>query len=254
MVSQDELNDYLQDFLEVARFSDYGPNGLQVAGRTSLSKLAFAVSATKDSILQSVALGADGLVVHHGLFWHFHGVQTLTGAFYHRVAPLIQHQINLYAYHLPLDAHLEVGNASVLARKLQLVHLQPFGDHKGASTGVWGRFEEPLKVTDLAGTIEGVCGHSVITSTPSEDNQVSTMGVITGGARGDWVCARQMGLDAYLTGEISEHNWHEAKEGGVTFYAAGHHATERFGIQSLMDHLRERFSLECFFIDSLNPV
>lgn len=252
-VRQGELKDYLEDFLQAGAFDDYGPNGLQVEGRDKLSKIAFSVSATKDSVGQAVALGADALIVHHGLFWHFHGVRTLTGAFYQRLAPLIEHKINLYAYHLPLDAHLEVGNAAVLARKLNLQDLQPFGDHKGSPTGVRGCLANSIRVGELAKVIEKTCGHSVITSTPREDGHISSLGIITGGANGDWVLAQKLGLCAYLTGEISEHDWHEAKEGGVTMYAAGHHATEQFGIQALMDHLSKKFSLECRYIDSPNP-
>ncbi|MCY4644851.1 MAG: Nif3-like dinuclear metal center hexameric protein [Bacteriovoracales bacterium] len=252
-LSRDDLEAYLKNFLKTEDFQDYGPNGLQVEGKTSISKLAFAVSATRDSILAAVQKKADALIVHHGLFWSFHGARPLVGPFYERTAPLIQQGVNLFAYHLPLDAHPEIGNAKSLADSLGLGQTRPFGDHKGMPTGVWGTFEAGQGIEELARTIERVCRHSVIVSNPEGRKTVGTMGIITGGANGDWVYAQRLNLESYLTGEISEHDWHEAREAGVTMYAAGHHATERFGIQALMDHLRDKFSLECFFIDSPNP-
>ena len=252
-MKRDELDGYLREFLKVLEFEDYGFNGLQVRGRERVEKVAFAVSATQDSVAQAVALGADALVVHHGLFWNFHGPRPLTGAFYHRVAPLIKNDVSLFGYHLPLDAHPEVGNAKALARRLGLGDTRPFGNHKGSPTGVWGKFPLPFSVSRLGSAIEGVCAHPVIIAAPEGAESIETLGIITGGANGDWVCAQQKGLDAYLTGEISEHDWHEAREGGVVMYAAGHHATEQFGIQDLMVHLEEKYSLKGFYVDSPNP-
>ena len=252
-LTRDQLQTYLQQFLQTDQFQDYGHNGPQVQGKWEIVKLAFAVSATRDSIAQAVAQKADGLIVHHGLFWSFHGPMLLTGPFYHRVAPLIKHDINLFGYHIPLDAHLEVGNAKSLANRLELKDIRPFGDYKGMPTGVWGSFATSMAVDQLASGIERICRHSVIVSSPQRPAKISTMGIITGGANGDWTYAHQMGLDAYLTGEISEHDWHEARESGITMYAAGHHATEQFGIQELMGHLQQKFAVECFYIDSPNP-
>ena len=252
-ITRDHLQKYLEEFLSVSSFQDYGPNGLQVQGKQEIKKLAFAVSATQESVAEASIQGADGLIVHHGLFWKFHPSRPLIGPFYHRVAPLIKHDINLFGFHLPLDAHPEIGNARSLADLLSLNDTQPFGDYKGMPTGVWGTFTAPIAIDELAKTIEEVCRHSVIISSPSHRQKLATMGIITGGANGDWTYAQKMGLDAYLTGEISEHDWHEAKEGNVTMFAAGHHATEQFGIQALMGHLQKKFSLECFYIDSKNP-
>ena len=248
-----QLQTYLEEFLNCSEFQDYGPNGLQVQGGERLGKLAFAVSATRDSAEKAAEGGADALIVHHGLFWKFHGARPLTDAFYHRVAPLIKHDINLFGYHLPLDAHPELGNAKALANRLGLTETRPFGEYRGMPTGVWGQLPTPLSPNELSSAIEKVCRHSVITSSPAGAFPISTMGIITGGANGDWTHSHRMGLDAYLTGEISEHDWHETKESGITMYAAGHHATEQFGIQDLMEHLRQKFSLECFYIDSPNP-
>ena len=252
-MKRDELQAYLQEFLETTKFEDYGPNGLQVQGKKDVEKLAFAVSATRDSIIKACAQGADALIVHHGLFWSFHGPRPLVGPLYQRLAPLIKHDINLFGFHLPLDAHLQIGNAKSLADLLNLKDIGPFGNHQGMPTGVWGCLTRPVGVEELARGIQNICQHPVIISASDAPPKISTLGIITGGANGDWTYAHKMGLDAYLTGEISEHDWHEAKESGITMFAAGHHATEQFGIQNLMAHLQEKFPVKCFYIDSPNP-
>ncbi|MFT6603219.1 MAG: putative NIF3 family GTP cyclohydrolase 1 type 2, partial [Bacteriovoracaceae bacterium] len=128
------LNKYLKKLLTPEEFSDYGPNGLQIEGSEEIKKIAFAVSATRHSVEKAVSEKADALIVHHGLFWKFHGTRTLTGPFAKRVLPLVKNEINLFAYHLPLDANIEVGNAATVARKIGLQDLEPFGDYKGSPT------------------------------------------------------------------------------------------------------------------------
>ncbi len=253
MISRNELTKHLNKLLNIYNYSDYGPNGLQIEGKENISKIAFAVSATQDSIRQAIEAKADALIVHHGLFWKFHGPKTITGAFARRVKPLCQNEINLFGYHLPLDAHIELGNAASLAHKLNLLSLAPFGDHKGMPTGVWGILNKPISVSQFAKQIEQVCNHKVLISTPDINQEIKSLGIITGGANGDWIYSKRLTLDAYLTGEMSEHDWHEAKESNITMFAAGHHATERFGVQSLMEHLKNKYNLECVFIDSANP-
>lgn len=255
MIDRDELLAELNTLLDVNSYNDYGPNGLQIEGNQQITKIAFAVSATRYTIEKACELGAEALIVHHGLFWKFHGVRTLTGSFYKRVQPLIKHNINLVGYHLPLDAHLEQGNAAGIAHQIGLKDLKPFGDHKGMPTGVWGRFEKELQPTELASSLERVLEHKIIHAAPN-NKAISTMGIITGGANGDWSIAKEMGLDSYLTGEISEHDWHEAKEDNIHFYAGGHNATEQFGVQNLMRHIYDKFNdkdLELFFIPVNNP-
>ncbi len=255
MLSTKELTKYLNDYLNIYEYNDYGPNGLQIEGAPQIKKLAFAVSATRYSITKALELNADALIVHHGLFWKFHGTRTLTNAFYKRVAPLVKNDINLLGYHLPLDAHLEVGNAASIAQKLALTNIAPFGDHKGMPTGVKGKFSKPIHPTDLQNKLKEILGHEVIHSSP-DDHPIQNIGIITGGANGDWVHCRKHGLESYLTGEISEHDWHEAKEDDIHFFAGGHNATEQFGVQSLMQHLYEKYQdrgLEFFYIPSENP-
>ncbi|MBC77556.1 MAG: Nif3-like dinuclear metal center hexameric protein [Halobacteriovoraceae bacterium] len=253
MVKRDELVKFLDNLLNVKTFSDYGPNGLQIEGKEEVKKIAFAVSATRESIEKACEKKADAMIVHHGLFWSFHGPRTITNAFGKRVTPLIKNDINLLGYHLPLDAHIEYGNAAAIAKKLEMENFEPFGDRKGSPLGVKARFKQPLGPAQLKSKLEAILGHSVIHSCPSEE-KIESMGIITGGANSDWLSAQADGLDAYLTGEISEHDWHEAKEGNVHFFAGGHNATEQFGVQEIMNLLESKHpELECFYIPSDNP-
>lgn len=248
-----ELNRYFNDLLNPVAFKDYCPNGLQIEGTENIQKIAFAVSATRDSITQAVELGADTLIVHHGLFWYFHGTRTLTGAFARRVFPLVQNNINLFAYHLPLDAHPEVGNAAVLGNRLGCQQQRPFGDYKGNPTGIEGILEQPLSVKEFALKLQSVLNHDVIIASPDENQAIESVGIITGGANSDWALAQKAGLDAYITGEISEHDWHESQESGVHMYAGGHNATEIFAVLALLQKIQNQCHIECIFIDSGNP-
>ena len=253
MVKRIELEHFLNQYLEISNFTDYGPNGLQVEGKEEIKKIAFAVSATKASIAQAIENNADALIVHHGLFWKFHGTRTLTGPFARRVLPLVRSEINLFGYHLPLDAHYECGNAATLGNKINLVNQSPFGNHKGSPTGVQGQFATPPTAKELQQTLEKVLNHKVILASPNEDAKIETLGIITGGANSEWKDAASLGLDAYITGEMSEHDWHESQEAGVHMFAGGHHATEQFGIQALMEKVKAFGDLDCFYIDSANP-
>ena len=252
-ISCSSLQKFLNNLLSPDSFCDYCPNGLQIEGRKQICKIAFAVSATRDSVDQACAWQADALVVHHGLFWKFHGARTLTGPFARRVAPLIKRDVNLFAYHLPLDAQPEIGNAASLGRLLGVQNQQPFGDYKGSPTGIRGVFSSPLSASQLKQKLAQLLAHSIILASPDDQQIIRSIGIITGGANSDWQLALQEGLDAYLTGEISEHDWHESQEHGIHMFAGGHHATEKFGIQALMQKTQDQFAVECCYIDSDNP-
>lgn len=255
-VSQHELTLFLNEYLNCQEYQDYGPNGLQIEGKSDIKKIAFCVSATQESAQKAVEIQADALIVHHGLFWKFHGPKTLTGAFGKRVLPLAKNEINLYGYHLPLDAHLEVGNAATVAQLIDLRELEPFGDHKGMPTGVKGKFSGPLKGSEVQNKLQKALGHPVIHAANDPESEISTMGIITGGASGDWTHSAAQGLDAYLTGEIKEHDYHDSKEAGLHMFAGGHHATEQFGVQHLKEKIAERFAdkeLELVYIPIHNP-
>jgi dinuclear metal center YbgI/SA1388 family protein len=253
MIKQNDLTKHLNQLFKPENFDDYCPNGLQVEGKTEIKNITFAVSATKESIEASIRQQSDALIVHHGLFWKFHGPKTITGPFATRIKPLIQHDINLYAYHLPLDGHPEVGNAVSLANNLSLINLKPFGEYKKSFTGTMGELSKEIPASEFKLKLESVLNHSVLHSSPNSQT-IKSIGIITGGANSEWRECLKYNLDAYITGEMSEHDWHEAREAGVHFFAGGHHATEKFGIQNLMNHLKNKFpGIKTQFLDSDNP-
>lgn len=252
-ITRQQLQTYFDQLFLPQAFSDYGPNGLQIEGMDAIARVAFAVSATADSIRQTIAGGAQALVVHHGLLWKFHGARPIVGPFARRVAPLIRHDVNLFAYHLPLDAHPEVGNAAVLGRMLGLSEQAPFGLYQGSPTGIQGRLSVASTASALQSKLRELLRHEVLLATPDADAVVQTLGIITGGANSEWRQAWQDGLDAFLTGEMSEHDWHDAQEAGIHMFAGGHHATEQFGIQALMERVQRELDVACFYIDSPNP-
>jgi dinuclear metal center YbgI/SA1388 family protein len=251
--TKSELIKYFSQLLLPENFEDYAPNGLQIEGGEKIQKVAFAVSATQDSIQKAIAWGAQALVVHHGVIWKYQGGRPITGAWGERIRLCVKNDLNLFAFHLPLDAHLEVGNAVSLARELGIKNITPFGPYKRQFLGAKGEFDSPLSGAELKTKLEGVLSHSIIHAEPGPDKKIKSIGIITGGANNEWSVALSEGLDAYLTGEISEYNWHDSKEAGVHYFAGGHHATERPGIKSLMEKAKKDLSIEVNFFDSENP-
>lgn len=253
-IKRNRINNFLNELLTPELFQDYGPNGLQIEGKEEINKIAFCVSATRDSIEKAVAWGADALIVHHALFWKFHGIRTITGPFARRIKPLINNDINLFGYHLPLDGHPQLGNAAQLATKLELQDLEPFGEYKKSTTGVKGVFPQPISEVELKDKIERCVQHSVTLSSVDPQRPIYSLGIITGGANGGWLEAYGHQLDAFLTGEMSEHDWHDAKEYGISMFAAGHHATERYGIQALQKRVEQEFpEVKTLYIELNNP-
>lgn len=252
-ISRRELEKFLEVILNTRNYQDYGPNGLQVEGCQEITKIAFAVSAQKESIQKAAELKVNCLIVHHGLFWSFHGPKTITGPFSKRVKPLIQNDINLFGYHLPLDSHLEYGNAAGVANAIGLNELSAFGDYKKMPTGVKGTFTNPISAEELKNRLSKALCHTILHSNCEEKNLIESVGIITGGANSGWKDAASEGLDAYITGEMSEHDYHDAKEAGVHMFAGGHNATEVFGVKSLMNLISKNFNVECIFIESENP-
>jgi dinuclear metal center YbgI/SA1388 family protein len=249
-----DLSQYLNKLLSPELFDDYAPNGLQVEGQPQIKKVAFAVSATQDSIEKAIQWGAQALIVHHGIFWKYQGARTITGAWGERVRKCVKNDLNLFAFHLPLDAHAEIGNAVALAQEIGLSDLAPFALYKKQPMGTKGKIA-PTSAKELKTKLEKILNHSVILASPDENKTIASLGIITGGANNDWVKAMDEGLDAYLTGEISEYNWHDSKEAGIHYFAGGHHATEKFGIQKLMQKILNDFpgKLEVKYMDSENP-
>jgi dinuclear metal center YbgI/SA1388 family protein len=248
VTSRDELGSYLSTLLEVDRFKDYGPNGLQVEGRPEVRKIVSGVTASLAFIEQAAAAGADALLVHHGLFWHGQDGR-LTGWLKRRVAALLSHDLSLFAYHLPLDAHPEHGNNAQLGAKLKFAVDERFGEQQ---LGFIGRAPQPLTAAALAALVQYRLGRAP-TVVEGDGRPIQRIAWCTGGAQGYFEAAIEAGADAYLTGEISEPQAHIARETGVAFYACGHHATERYGAPALAAHAAQLFGLEHEFIDVDNP-
>jgi len=250
-IDREALVAYLDQYLD-SRGRDYGPNGLQVEGKEEIRKIVTGVSSCQELFVRAREAGADAILVHHGLFWE--GMpRTLTGFQYRRVAELIRGEMSLVAYHLPLDRHPEVGNNAVAGREMGLTDLEPFGEHDGLPIGFKGRFPQPISAAELVDRCRKVYGQEPFAFLEGPD-QVSTLGIISGGAQSDVYTAITEGLDAYITGEVSEWVMNVAREAKIHYLAGGHYATERLGVRALGEHLRERFGIEVEFIDVPNPV
>ena len=248
-MKREELVSYLDRLLEPTKFKDYCPNGLQVEGRGEVGRIVAGVTASQALLDAAVARGADAILVHHGYFWKGDDGR-VTGIRRQRLGTLINHDINLLAYHLPLDAHPEFGNNAQLALGLDWLPEARFGEQDIA----WlGRLAEPADLATVSGNVERLLGRVPLVIGEA-GWPVRRIAWCTGGAQGYFEQAIALGVDAYVSGEISEQTVHLARESGVAYIAAGHHATERGGVQALAAHLREKFGLDCEFVDIENPV
>jgi dinuclear metal center YbgI/SA1388 family protein len=248
MVARDDLQSHLAQLLAVDRFRDYGPNGLQVEGRSQVHRLISGVTASLALIEAAVLERADAIVVHHGLFWRGQDGR-ITGWLRARLAPLLAHGINLFAYHLPLDAHPELGNNAQFGARLGLRADARFGEQDLGFAADAGAL---ASTAALQTAVQQVCRRTPVVAA-GDGRVLRRIGWCTGGAQGAFEAAIAAGVDAYITGEISEPQAHIARETGVAFVACGHHATERFGAPAVGAHLAERFALEHRFIDIDNP-
>ena len=243
----------LDELLEADGSPDYGPNGLQVEGAPDVRKIVTAVSASRDLFRRAVEREADAVIVHHGILWNSSESARIVGSHRERLRLLIENRISLIAYHLPLDRHLELGNAAQLAHRVGLEELEPFGVHFGAPAGVCGVFQEPVDLEEFIAAVEEACEREPQTFAGG-DHLVSSVGIVTGGAQKEFHQAVAAGLDAYVTGEATEWVLHQAAEDGVHYLAAGHYATERFGIRALGRWIADHHGLDVEFIDIPNPV
>ena len=237
--------------LQPALFRDYGPNGLQVEGRPEVRKIVSGVTASLALIEAAIAAQADAIFVHHGLFWRGQDGR-ITGWMKQRLACLLAHDINLYAYHLPLDAHPDLGNNAQLARRLGVAL---FDDARGRfgeqSLGFMGECSA-MPASELAAQVRQTLGRSV-TLVAEPDRAVRRVALCTGGAQGYFEAAITAGADVFITGEISEPQAHYARECGVAYIACGHHASERYGAPAVATHVAEQLGLAHEFIDIDNP-
>lgn len=249
MAVRDEIETYLNALLMVERFEDYGPNGLQVEGAGQIRRVVSGVTANLALIDAAIADGAQALLVHHGLFWRGQDGR-LVGWLGQRVRRLMAHGINLFAYHLPLDAHAEFGNNAQLGARLGLRADARFGEQE---LGFAAPAAELSSLAALSARVQAVLGGRAPLVLPGDGRALKRIGWCSGGAQGYFEAAVAAGVDAFVTGEASEPQAHLARETGVAFLACGHHATECFGAPALAAHLAERFGLEHRFIAIDNP-
>lgn len=242
---------HLDELLAATQFSDYCPNGLQVEGTDKVVNLVTGVTANQALIERAIELQADALLVHHGFFWKGEP-PCITGIKQRRIKALLAHNINLIGYHLPLDAHPGLGNNARLAELLGITVESGLSPADAYSVGNIGRLNPPLAAEVFCQRVEQVLGRKPLLVTAG-DHLIETIGWCTGAAQGYIDQAAAQGVDAYLSGEISEPTVHSARELGVHYIAAGHHATERYGVQAVGEYLAERFGLNHQFVDIDSP-
>jgi len=245
----DELTLYLDELLQAPKYRDYCPNGLQVEGCGEVMRIVAGVTASQKLLDLAVERGAQAVLVHHGYFWKGEDGR-ITGLRRKRLATLLGNGISLLAYHLPLDAHPELGNNAQLA---QLFGWLPEGRFGEQDIGWFGRLPAPATLAEVTAGINAALGRQAL-AIGDPARPIRRVAWCSGGAQGYFEQAIALGVDLYLSGEISEQTVHLAEESGLAYVAAGHHATERYGVKALAAHLQARFSLECSFIDLDNPV
>lgn len=253
MMDRDAFVRRMDELLEVDAVScDWGPNGLQVEGGPEVHRVITGVTSSLALIEAAVERDAQAIVVHHGIFWN-HESRVLVGALKKRVATLLRSGITLLGYHLPLDRHPHVGNNAPALRALGCTDLEPFAWAKGVSVGWKGRFESPISPDDLVGRVRAYYGVDAPLTFLEGPDRIRTIGLVSGGAQGELTTAVGEGLDAFMTGEVSEYNLHIAQEEGIHHLSIGHHATERVGPKCLAEWMNGNLDVEAEFVDIPNP-
>jgi dinuclear metal center YbgI/SA1388 family protein len=250
-VALSTLVDEADRYLGSARIQDYCPNGLQVEGRPQVRRIVSGVTASQALLDAAVEASADLVLVHHGYFWKGEN-PCVTGMKQRRLKTLLKHDISLLAYHLPLDIHSEVGNNAQLAQQLEITVEGPLDPDNPRTVGLVGSLDEAMTPRDFARRVQSALGREPLLI--EGEGMIRRVGWCTGGGQGYIDQAVLAGVDLYLSGEASEQTFHSARENGISFIAAGHHATERYGVQALGDYLARRFALEHLFIDCPNPI
>ena len=248
-MKREQFTEALEQLLQPARFRDYCPNGLQVEGRDQISKVMVGVTASQALVDSAVAEKVDALVVHHGYFWKGEDARVV-GFRKQRLSALLKNDINLYAYHLPLDAHPLVGNNAQWAKSMGWVIEGTFSDQDIAC---YGHLPTPLTATALSDSLVGQLQRNPMLL-EGDGRLIRKIAWCSGGAQSYFESAIALGIDAFLSGEVSEQTYHLANESGVAYLACGHHATERFGPQALAAWIESELALPCQFVDLNNPV
>lgn len=250
-VSLKQLEFELKQVLRPEQFKDYCPNGLQVEGRSEISKIVSGVTACQALIEAAIEAEADALLVHHGYFWQGED-QSISGIKKLRIEALLKHKMTLLAYHLPLDVHEEYGNNVQLAKILGIDIEGGLGKQNNHPIGLTGRFEREMSFSELENLLKNKLGREAL-AIEGRAERIQSVAWCTGGAQNYIGLAVEAGVDAYITGEVSEQTVHIARETGLHFFSAGHHATERYGVQALGKYLADKFEIEHQFIDIDNP-
>ena len=255
MVALTDIINYCDDLLDASQFKDYCPNGLQIEGRSEVQNIVTGVTSSQALIDAAVEVKADMLLVHHGFFWPGES-PTIVGIKQRRIKRLLEADISLVGYHLPLDAHPILGNNAQLAKMLNLEIEGRFGGSGVQAVAMHGRLSQPMDASELNSHISTVLNRQVLHISPdiSDKKTIQTIGWCTGAAQSYIEKAVELGVDAFITGEVSEQTTHIARECGIHFFAAGHHATERYGVKALGEHLSQHFELNQQFIDIDNPI
>ncbi len=251
MASLEELTEYINSYLQIDRFKDYCPNGLQVEGKKDVHSVVTGVTASQALIDKALDKRADAILVHHGYFWRNEDAR-ITGMKKRRIAALLTNDISLLAYHLPLDAHPEVGNNAQLAKLLNIQVDGELRDRHQAVCGMIGHLAHPMTADAFKQHIDQALQRNS-THIQAGTSNITTIGWCTGAGQNYIDVAAEQDLDAYISGEISEATTHSAREANIHYYAAGHHATERYGVQALAEHLAKQFGIEHEFVDVDNP-
>lgn len=252
MIATSTLCDYINKLLQVEKFRDYCPNGLQVEGRPQISSIVSGVTACQELIEYARSVSADAILVHHGYFWKGEN-ECIVGMKARRIQSLLDAQINLLAYHLPLDAHPELGNNAQIGKQLGFHQRGTLDDDQQTPIALWGEVDPAISPEDLKQAIQ-TCLKRDPLWIDSGNKVIRTVGWCTGAAQDYIHYAISKGLDAFISGEVSERTTHIARESGIHYFGAGHHATERCGVQALGEHLAQKLSLQHHFYEVPNPV
>ena len=252
MAKLQDIIQWCDQTLKSPEFKDYAPNGLQIEGKTEVHKILAAVTASQDAIDAAIRENADLLLVHHGYFWKGEAYP-ITGMRGKRIKSLIQHDISLLAYHLPLDSHPSLGNNAAIADLLKLERIEALDPSERHPIGNIGYLNQPMPVEEFKKFVSEKLKFDAI-HLPADKNMIEKVGFCTGGAQDFIVKAAEQGCDAYISGEVSERTFYEAKELGVHYFACGHHATERYGVQRLGQAISEQFDIEYVYFELNNPI
>ena len=252
MAKLQDIIQWCDQTLKSPEFKDYAPNGLQIEGRTEVRKILAAVTASQDAIDAAIRENADLLLVHHGYFWKGEAYP-ITGMRGKRIKSLIQHDISLLAYHLPLDSHPSLGNNAAIADLLELERIETLDPSERHPIGNIGYLNQPMPVEEFKKFVSEKLKFDV-THLPADKTMIEKVGFCTGGAQDFIVKAAEQDCDAYISGEVSERTFYEAKELGIHYFACGHHATERYGVQRLGQAISEQFDIEYVYFELNNPI